>query len=165
MEDYMREKYSENFKKEVVKKLLPPINKTTTELSQEIGVSPQSIRNWKKNYLTNNKNSDIVNSSKLNLFNKYKIVLEAESLPEDEYGKWLRSNGFYSDQIKLWKGEIERFMRNDIKKLKADNSKLKDENKRLKKDLEKKDKALSEASALLILKKKADLIWGVKEED
>jgi hypothetical protein len=42
---------------------------------------------------------------------------------------------------------------------------LKAENKKLKSDLMRKEKALAEATALLILKKKAHLIWGEGEED
>jgi hypothetical protein len=37
--------------------------------------------------------------------------------------------------------------------------------KQLEKELHRKDKALAEASALLILKKKADLIWGLEEDE
>ena len=33
----------------------------------------------------------------------------------------------------------------------------------LENDLQRKDKALAETAALLILKKKADLIWGIEE--
>ena len=39
------------------------------------------------------------------------------------------------------------------------------ENKKLSKELERKDKALAEAAALLLLSKKAEAIWGVKEEE
>ncbi len=39
------------------------------------------------------------------------------------------------------------------------------ENKRLKKELIRKEKALAEMAALLVLKKKADEIWGDKEDD
>ncbi len=35
----------------------------------------------------------------------------------------------------------------------------------LAKDLKRKDRALAEATALLVLKKKADLIWGTKEDE
>ena len=37
--------------------------------------------------------------------------------------------------------------------------------KNLEREITRKDRALAEASALLILKKKAELIWGIKEED
>ena len=43
--------------------------------------------------------------------------------------------------------------------------KLKAENNKLQLELRRKDKALAEASALLVMKKKADLIWGESEED
>ena len=42
---------------------------------------------------------------------------------------------------------------------------LRTENKKLKQDVKRKDAALSEASALLILKKKAAMIWGEIEGD
>jgi cytidylate kinase len=42
---------------------------------------------------------------------------------------------------------------------------LKEENKRLEKEIRRKDKALAEAAALLILKKKAAMIFGEREED
>ena len=48
--------------------------------------------------------------------------------------------------------------------LQSENKKLKNENKQLALELRRKEKALAEAAALLILKKKADLIWGVDEE-
>lgn len=37
--------------------------------------------------------------------------------------------------------------------------------RQLEKDLQRKEKALAEAAALLILRKKAQAIWGDKEED
>ena len=42
---------------------------------------------------------------------------------------------------------------------------LKKENKNLKKDLNRKEKALAETAALLVLKKKAQEIWGEPEDD
>lgn len=55
----------------------------------------------------------------------------------------------------------EKQMTKEKNELKA----LKEENKRLKRDLHRKNKALAETSALLVLKKKADLIWGELAED
>ena len=43
--------------------------------------------------------------------------------------------------------------------------KLKQENKRLQKELNRKDRALSETAALLVLSKKCQAIWGEKEVD
>ena len=54
--------------------------------------------------------------------------------------------------------EKEYKLRNEMKALQK-------ENEQLKKDLRRKDKALAETSALLVLKKKANLIWGDLEDD
>ena len=47
----------------------------------------------------------------------------------------------------------------------AEMCELKAENKELKRDLYRKDRALAETTALLVLKKKADLIWGTEENE
>lgn len=156
--------YSNEFKKMIIKKLLPPNNKTVQMLSKEIGVSPQAIRNWRRKFISGTIEQHLPNPMNLSNIDKFKILLEAKSLPEKDYGKWLRTKGLYSNQIKLWEEELDSFMKNDFKELKEENLKLKNDNKILKKDLEKKDKALAEVSALLILKKKANLIWGEEED-
>ena len=51
------------------------------------------------------------------------------------------------------------------KEIVAELKALREENKRLKKDLRRKESALAEASALLILKKKSEIIWGETEGD
>ena len=47
----------------------------------------------------------------------------------------------------------------------AEMGKLRAENKELKRDLHRKDRALAETTALLVLKKKADLLWGTGENE
>lgn len=42
---------------------------------------------------------------------------------------------------------------------------LRNENKALKKELNRKDKALAETAALLVLQKKVNEIWGSDEDD
>jgi hypothetical protein len=51
------------------------------------------------------------------------------------------------------------------KEQRLENLKLKAQIKELKSDLYRKDKALAETSALLVLKKKANLIWGDGKDD
>lgn len=158
-------RYSEDFKKEIIKKLLLPNNKSTKELSEEVGVSVQTILSWRRKYISGRIEQHLPNAMNISNADKLKTLLEAKSLSDEDYGKWLRSKGIYSGQIKLWEEELDNFMKNDFKTMKDENLKLKNENKSLKKDLDKKDKALSEVSALLILKKKANLIWGEEKEN
>lgn len=94
-------------------------------------------------------------------------ILATEKLDEDAIGAYCRAQGIHSFQLVKWRSELmayktkENQSNNSRDELKA----LRQENKKLKKDLNRKDKALAETSALLILKKKADLIWGDYEDD
>jgi len=49
-------------------------------------------------------------------------------------------------------------------KYKAENVALRKKNADLERELRRKEKALAEAAALLVLKKKADAIWGEDED-
>lgn len=94
-------------------------------------------------------------------------LLATKGLDEEAVGVYCREQGIYSFQLEEWRNRLMKHDGNekqttiDRNELKA----LKEENKRLKRDLHRKDKALAETSALLVLKKKADLIWGDLAED
>ena len=83
---------------------------------------------------------------------------------EEEQGAYCRTHGIYSNHLNDWKKQILEGLGGvsvSTKELKAENQQVTNENKQLKRDLHRKDKALAEVSALLIFKKKVDLLWGV----
>lgn len=153
-------KYTEGFKKTMVEKLLTPGGKGISELSKEAGVSNQTLYNWRDRYA---RRGEIPKSPrKWDTREKYKAVMEAAGLSGEELGKWLRQTGLRSEHLELWKKEIEQVAVSP--KYKEELKRLKEENKRLHKELRRKDKALAETAALLVLKKKAEAIWGVEGE-
>jgi len=97
------------------------------------------------------------------LSEKYSAILDYEKLPEKEKGKWLRKHGIKKERLKLWQDEIFSNLQslNDKEKKMSENKKITE----LKKELDRKDKALAEASALLFTKKKVDMIFGENKED
>jgi hypothetical protein len=103
-------------------------------------------------------------SNKWSAEQKLISLIETGSLSESELGAYLRKEGLYSNQLSEWKSEILALMNStNTSKIIKDERDLKIKN--LEREILRKDKALAEASALLILKKKADLIWGTKNED
>ena len=94
-------------------------------------------------------------------------LLATANLDETAIGAYCREHGIHSFQLAKWK---ENLMGNTAtnkqsKQINDELKKLRQENKRLKHELGRKDKALAETSALLVLKKKANLIWGEPEDD
>ena len=91
---------------------------------------------------------------------KLAAVLEAASLSEEELGAFLRSRGLHDAQLQQWRDQM--IIGLEPKPLKRAETKRIQE---LEKELRRKDKALAETAALLVLKKKAKEIWGDEDDD
>jgi len=156
-------KYTENFKKTMVQKMLIPGGPGVTRLSREIGVNKQTLYNWKAKY--QNRGSEypdyIRSPRQWTDEDKYEALLEAASLKGEDLGKWLREKGLRSEHIEKWQDDMKKNL-NQQKK----NTALKEAKKRIKeleRELRRKDKALAEMSALVVLKKKVAALWGDEE--
>ncbi|MUV38413.1 hypothetical protein JNUCC1_02251 [Lentibacillus sp. JNUCC-1] len=80
----------------------------------------------------------------------------------------MRKKGLYREQINAWQQVCLQANGNAFNQAKALTGQLKEEKQRsktLEKDLQKKEKALAEAAALLLLRKKARAIWGDQEDE
>lgn len=153
------------FKKAVVQKLLMPDSIGINALSREIGINRRTIFDWRNEY-----KNDILNSEKDHELlpedwpyeAKYEAVIESKQITDEKLGEWLRINGVKTDHLEKWNEELKA-----MAKSKDNNDELKKANKRIKeleRELRIKEKALAEAAALLLLKKKVDLLWGKEDE-
>ncbi len=88
---------------------------------------------------------------------KLKAIIAYAGKKEEERGQYLRSYGIYSVDIERWREEILESLRKKPKKGKnPKDSRIRE----LEGELCRKEKALAETAALLVLKKKARAIWG-----
>lgn len=93
---------------------------------------------------------------------KLKAVSETISADDTELGTYLRKEGLHSQELNEWQEQALASLETDAKPgpTREEFQKLLEENKRLEREVRRKDKALAEASALLILQKKIATIWG-----
>ena len=70
----------------------------------------------------------------------------------------------YTHHLHQWKQDFMRSKTDTTDTLATQNRALKTENKQLQRELARKDKALAEAAALLILQKKVQTLFGWDEE-
>lgn len=114
-------------------------------------------------------NTGSSNSKSLTGAEKFAILIETASMNEQELAEYCRSKGLYPEQIKEWKKAAVTANEAEDKKLskkeRKERNKEKHKIKKLERELKRKEKALAETAALLVLKKKADAIWGEDEED
>jgi transposase-like protein len=85
------------------------------------------------------------------------LVITCDSMDEPSINALCRENGLYPHHVKQWKTDL---VTNQTPKNQSENKALRQENKALKKELNRKNKALAETAALLVLQKKVHAIWG-----
>ena len=94
---------------------------------------------------------------------KFNLVLEASAIPESELGAFLRRKGIHEAQLAEWR----QMMLSALKTAKAQPSAQKTSESRrirqLESELNRKEKALAETAALLVLQKKVQILWGDEE--
>lgn len=163
--------YTDEFKEAMVQKILANPDRSVKSVSVEAGIPSSTLGNWKNKYCQ--KKGLIVSKMKTNKLkseDKFNVVILTTSMNEAEISEYCRKNGIYSEEIEQWKQDCIAGCGNKsgaalIKQNKSSERKWKLEAKRLEKELHRKDKALAETAALLVLKKKAQVIWGDTEEN
>ena len=139
------------------------------EVSRVLGVSSWSLYQWAKRY--GNDHGMVKRNRRpgeRSVQEKLKAVIEFEGLEGEKQGEYLRREGLHSDHIAAWKKSMEAGLeagRGDNPPTRIERSQDKRKIKELEKELHRKDRALAETTALLVLKKKADLIWGNGENE
>lgn len=163
-------RYSDERKSSVLKKLLPPHNRSVPEVAKEEGISDQSLYNWLKQ--AKDKGGVVPgNKDKSNNWSaeaKLATVIETATMTELEVGKYCRSKGLYPEQIACWKVACLQGADTAESKNKQSQLESKKDKKRIKeleKELRRKEKALAETAALLVLRKKLHALWEENEED
>lgn len=96
------------------------------------------------------------------------MVLESAGLNEMELGEYCRRKGVYVEQIREWREACEQANASAQERSRLEREQSKAARQRIR-NLErerKRDKAaLAEAAALLLLRKKAEAIWGKGEDE
>lgn len=163
-------RYSEEFKASVVQKMMPPNNVPVAQLARETGITETTLYTWRKKVRAQGVPvpGDGQNPEQWRSEDKFAAVLETAAMNETELSEYCRKKGLYPEQIAQWKnacltanGQAAEQRKLAAEGRKQDRKKIKD----LERELKRKDKALAETAALLVLTKKARAIWGENEDD
>lgn len=160
-------KYSLERKESVLSKLLNPDRYSITELSQAEGISSQTLYAWRNKaresgaFMPNNQSP-----KRWDKQTKFAVVLETNSLNEQELSSYCREKGLYPSQVLEWREACLNGIEAppiDPKVTRIEVRELKKSHKALEREVRRKDKALAEAAALLVLAKKYRPLWEDEE--
>lgn len=157
-------------KESIMRKMAPPINMSVAELARQEGISTATLYNWRSNarqrgtILPSNSNPPDKWSSE----DKFRTVLETAPLNATELSAYCRKHGLYPEQVEAWREACLSANARSEEQQKQSREAQKEDRKKigqLEKELSRKDKALAETAALLVLSKKAKAIWGSNDGD
>jgi transposase len=158
--------YSLERKESTLQKMMAPSNMSIMSIAKlclDIGMGESTLYNWRKQAMNkgqlvpvDGRNAELWSSA-----NKFAVVLETASLNESELALYCRKKGLYAKQITTWRSagvDANANIKEHEKAFDFKTKKDKNQISSLEKELRKKEKALAETAALLVLRKKANAI-------
>lgn len=158
--------YSEELKASLIARMLPPHNVGVPELARETGIPKDTLYTWRRNTSKRDAQGQHKPCDGLNSEEKFHVVLETASLNAVELGQYCRRQGFFPQQISAWRAICQQAQAPlaptvDREKLRKQAKAI----KHLEAELRRKEKALAEAAALLVLQKKVRTLWAEPEDE
>jgi len=163
----VRKQYSEKFKERMVERMLGERRLSASALSKEVGIGQPTLSRWLKEAsrvgVVNDSDDEQWTAQRPEDWSpqeKLRAVVEAAEISEAELGVWLRRKGLKEEHLRQWKElALSAFSGRPARANKEERKRV----EKLEKELKRKDKALAETAALLVLQGKMQALWA--EED
>jgi len=171
----MRARFTQSFKIQAVEKALERANDVSVQgIADDLGVGHSTLSKWialaRKQKLEPDNEAPRMTKEKRpqdwSAEEKLNMVMTCASLDDEKLSELCREKGIFPHHIIQWKSD---FVTGKTVSLNAstrtENKVLRQNIKALKKELNRKDRALAETAALLVLQKKVSEIWGNDEDN
>ena len=155
-------RYGKDFKDRAVARLLPPESAAITTVSQEIGVSVATLERWRADALSMPARERAWTAAA-----RLQAVIATAAMDEAQRSAWCREQGVYPTELQQWKENATAAL-SEIPEERASPQETRDARKRVKeleRDLRRKEKALAETTALLVLSKQLQAIFQRGEDE
>jgi transposase-like protein len=158
--------YSDEFKNSILVKLLPPNNVSVAQLVKDTGIPRDTLYGWRRQAGVQGSlpGASAALVGALSSEEKFAVVMETAILNELDLGAYCRRKGLFPEQIGAWRATCRRA--NDPLPSSAERTERRVQREQIKSltlELQRKEKALAEAAALLLLQKKVRAIWAEPE--
>lgn len=156
--------YTPEFKEQAILKVLQRGNKTLQTIANELNVNLFTLKEWlRKSRLTMTDKTTHKRPVDWTRAQQFQALMQSSSLDGEALNGFCREQGIFTHHLETWKADFikETGKAETLRKSSSDKS-LREENEQLRKELNRKEKALAEAAALLVLQKKFQAFWEEK---
>ena len=154
-------RYGQVFKDKAVARMLPPESAPVEVLSREMGIGVGTLERWREDALSQPARGRVWSAGA-----RLEAVITTAAMNEAGKSAWCREHGVYPAELAKWRASCTTALADpqdapaSARATRADRKRIKE----LERDLLRKDRALAETAALLVLSKKVAAIFN-KDED
>ncbi|MDD4941959.1 MAG: transposase [Rhodoferax sp.] len=161
-----RKTYTTEFKEQARRKAHERGPKRLQDIAEELELSLGTLKNWLK---PSDLNHEMVlpSSTSANSWTaaqRLTALNESHGLKDQELHAWCRERGVFEHQLRQWEREFCQIDKPVATAVDAALRQAKHKSEQLERELRRKDKALAEAAALLVLQKKFQALWEGEEK-
>jgi transposase-like protein len=155
----MTRPFSVAFKQKMVQRLTGKGAVSASQLAREMGIRQQNLSRWLQEARSLPTMADIPKPAmrEWTVERKARVLAEACHLDGEELSAYLEREGVKFPEYEQWRIALDEGGRASA----ATNKRI----RQLERELARKEKALAEAAALLVLKKKVETLYGEDEDD
>ena len=161
----MTAKHSEAFIEQALIKVFSRGDRTIKSVADDVNVNHHTLKYWMKNKSVIKASVSATKEKRPQDWTAEEQLValqETHGLAGEALQAWCRERGIFAHHLASWKAAFCAAGKEPVSGAREVRM-LKDENVKLKRDLVRKEKALAEAAALLILQKKFRALW--EDED
>lgn len=154
--------YTSAFRQQALAKVHSRGSQSINSVAQDLNMNHWTLKNW----ITADKPTSQVTSKAQrpqdhNASERFNLLMKSHALDDAALAAFCRTQGIFPHHLKQWRKEFEtqtsaRANRSEVRDLKASKQSLE-------RELVRKEKALAEAAALLVLQKKFQAFWEEAE--
>ena len=150
-------RYGRAFKERAVARLLPPESSPVETVSRELGVSVATLERWRADAMSQPDGSRTWTAAA-----RLEAVIATAAMDAEAKSAWCREQGLYPSELERWRQGATAALAEpeEARASPQQTRQAKKLIKELERELKRKDKALAETAALLVLSKKLSAIYG-----
>jgi transposase-like protein len=156
-------RYGKRFKERVVAQLLPPESASLEAVAQRVGIGVGTLERWRAEALA--LPADDAADRPWSAAARLEALIVTASMDEIGRNGWCRERGIYPSELESWRQDaiagLGPVRDAGAKETREDRRRIKE----LERELRRKDKALAETAALLVLSKKVAAIFHKGEDE
>ena len=163
----MKSKYSDAFIEQCLVKVHTRGERSIRDVAGDLNISFETLKNWVKRKSLDDVSASAAKEKRPQDWKRDEqlaALIETHGLGEEALQAWCREHGIFPHHLEQWRaGFVTQEAPAPVPEARAIKA-LKNENDVLKAELQRKEKALAEAAALLVLQKKFRALWENEEK-